>query len=231
MADRLRGFLGGRRLTYGEVGHGLGINPNALRYAAPTGTALIRWDGARRPTIWTVPPPALDPAEARLELARRYLRVFGPTTGDAFAGWAGMPAARGRAAFEALAGSLTPVRTPIGDAWILAEDERALVAEPRTPAFARLLPSGDPFFLLHGADRELLVPDPARRAELWPSRVWPGAVLVEGEPVGTWRRSQARVTIQAWRTLTAAERETVEAEAASLPLPDLPRRISLTWAS
>jgi hypothetical protein len=231
MADRLRDFVGGRRLTSGEVGRGLGINPNALRYAAPTGTALIRWDGARQPTIWTVAPPTIDPGEARLELARRYLRVFGPTTGDAFAGWAGIPPARGRAAFEALAGSLAPVRTPIGDAWVLAEDEPALRADSRAAAATRLLPSGDAFFLLHGTDRELLVPDPARRAELWPSRVWPGAVLVAGEPVGTWRRSQAKVTIHPWRRLTAAEREAVEAEAASLPLPDLTRPISVTWAS
>src|SRR5688572_3855191 len=80
IAARLHGFLGGRRMAYGEAGHGLGVHPNRLRYAAPTGTVLIRWDGARPPTVWTVPPPAIDPRDARLELARRYLHVFGPTT-------------------------------------------------------------------------------------------------------------------------------------------------------
>ena len=44
-------------MTYGEAGRGLGEHPNRLRYAAPTGTVLIRWDGARQPTVWTVPPP------------------------------------------------------------------------------------------------------------------------------------------------------------------------------
>jgi hypothetical protein len=53
---------------------------------------------------------------------------------------------------------------------------------------------------------------------------------VAGEPVGTWRRSQAKLTIHAWRHLTAAEREAVEAEAASLPLPDTGRAITVQWA-
>ena len=116
LADQIEAFLDGRRMTYGEAGRGLGKHPNALRYAAPTGRVVMRWDGARQPTIWMVPPPAVDPGDARLELARRYLHVFGPATAEAFAEWAGIAPVRGRATFDALAGSLTPVRTPVGDA-------------------------------------------------------------------------------------------------------------------
>ena len=105
-AARLHAFLDGRRMRYDEVGEGLGVGANSLRYAAPTGTVLIRWEGARLPVIWTVPAPDLDPQEARLELARRYLHVFGPTTPAAFAKWAGIGSAGGHAAFEALAGEL-----------------------------------------------------------------------------------------------------------------------------
>ena len=94
---------------------------------------------------------------------------------------------------------------------------------------ARLLPSGDTFFLLQGAERELLVPEADRRRELWTPRVWPGGVLVEGEVVGTWRRAEATVTVQAWRRLSRASREAVEAEAESLPLPGLGGRIVLRW--
>src|SRR5687767_7482485 len=36
----LQEFLAGRTMTYGEAGRGLGMNPNALRYAAPTGTIM-----------------------------------------------------------------------------------------------------------------------------------------------------------------------------------------------
>jgi DNA glycosylase AlkZ-like len=229
MATRLRTFLKGRTMGYGEAGDGLGVVANALRYAAPTGTVLIRWDGAHQPTVWTVPAPDVDPREARLELARRYLHVFGPTTGEAFARWAGIGPREGPAAFEALSRSLIPVRTPTGDGWILATDEPTFRARAGPTSAARLLPSGDTFFLLHGADRELVVPDARRRPLLWTSRVWPGAMLVGGEIVGTWRRADADITITAWRRLTRAERDRVEAEAESLPLPGLQGLIRAHW--
>jgi hypothetical protein len=229
LADRLHAFLAGRRMTDGEVGRGLGENPNRFRYAAPTGTVLIRWEGARAPTVWTVPPPEVEPRDARRELARRYLHVFGPATPEAFANWAGIGQAQAGAAFDALARSLTPVQTPIGGAWILARDELVFRAPSGPTAAARLLPSGDAYYLLQGVDRELLVPDATRRSALWTSRVWPGAVLVAGEIVGTWRRAQANLTIQAWRRLSRAEREAVEGEADSLPLPGIERRIAVRW--
>ena len=229
LAARLEAFLAGRTMSYGEAGRGLGVHPNRLRYAAPTGRVLIRWEGARQPTIWTVPPPAVDPVDARLELARRYLRLFGPSTAAAFAGWAGIPPVRGRAAFETLGGSLTPVRTPIGEAWILAEDEPKFRVPIGRTARARLLPSGDAFFLLQGADRELLVPDAGFRGELWTPRVWPGAVLVDGDVAGTWRRAGADIAIRLWRALSPTAREAVEFEASSLPLPDVRGRIRVRW--
>lgn len=229
LAARLHAFLDGRRMTYGEVGRGLGEHPNRLRYAAPTGTVLIRWDGARQPTIWTVPAPEVDPHQARSELARRYLHFFGPTTYVGFARWAGITPAEGHAAFDALGRSLTPARTPAGEGWILASDEPTFRAPPGPPAAARLLPSGDAYFLLKGADRELLVPDAAGRNALWTPRVWPGALLVAGDIVGTWRRAEAKVTIQVWRRLSREEREAVETEASSLPLPGIPSRIAVQW--
>jgi hypothetical protein len=228
MAARLQAFLGDRRLTDREAGRGIGEG-NRLRYATLTGTVLIRWEGARAPTLWIVPRPDIEPRAARVELARRYLHVFGPATPASFAKWAGISAAQGRTAFDDLARSLTPVRTPIGDAWILTRDEADVRAPAVGEAAARLLPSGDAYFLLYGDDRELLVPDATQRAALWTSRVWPGAVLVAGELVGTWRRDGARVTVEPWRPLTRAQRDAVEAEAATLPLPGLEGRIAVRW--
>jgi hypothetical protein len=187
----------------------------------------MRWDGARQPTIWTLPAPEIDPRDAQLELARRYLHVFGPTTPEAFARWAGIAPRSGGAAFEALGRLLTSVRTPTGDAWILARDEPALRAAPGPAAPARLLPSGDAYLL--GGDRELLVPDADHRGALWPSRVWPGGLLVEGEIVGTWRRANATLTVQPWRRLSRAARDAVEAEARSLPVPGVEGRIVVRW--
>jgi len=224
-AARLSACLGDQRLTYGEAGHAMGRNPNSLRYAAPTGTVLMRWDGARQPIIWTVPPPNIDPAEARLELARRYLHIFGPATSAGFAKWAGIKPAPALSAFDSLEGSLQPVRTPVGDAWILAADEPAILAASAPAAGARLLPSGDAFFLLQGQDRELLVPEDDRRRLLWTPRVWPGALLVDGDIVGTWRRANTDVAIELWRPLSARERQAVEGEAESLPMPGFTARV------
>jgi hypothetical protein len=190
---------------------------------------LIRWDGARQPTVRTVPRPKVEPADARLELARRHLHVFGPTTSGSFARWSGLGPRDCIAVFDSLRGSLAPVRTPLGEAWILADDEPALRAEPGPPAVARLLPSGDAYFLLQGADRELLVRDAERRAALWTPRVWPGALLVEGEILGTWRRAGHLVSVESWRRLSRAQRDAVELEAASLPLPALERAIAVRW--
>ena len=229
LAARLSAVLGGERMTYGAAGHALGVHPNSLRYAAATGTVLIRWDGARQPAVWTVPPPQADPRDARLELARRYLHIYGPATPGAFAGWAGIGRRHGAAAFETLGGSLTPVQTPVGDAWILSRDEAAFRAAPGLAAPARLLPSGDAYLLRYGADRDLLVPDASRRGALWTPRVWPGGLLLGGEVAGTWRRANAALTVQPWRRLSPAERDAVAAEAASLPLPGTGRRIVVRW--
>jgi hypothetical protein len=230
MAARVHGFLAGRRLKDNEVQHALGVG-NAVKYATTTGTVLIRWDGARAPQIWTVPPPEVDPLEARRELVRRYLHVLGPATPAAFATWAGVTEAEARETFETLGTTLMPVRTPIGDGWILTRDEPAVREPPGQPAAARLLPSGDAYFLFWGAGRELLVPDAAQRAELWTTRVWPGAVLVAGEVVGTWRRAKSELSVRPWRRLTRSERNAVEAEARSLPLPGLEREMVVGWSA
>jgi Winged helix DNA-binding domain len=230
IAARLGAALAGTRMTHGAAARAMREkNANRIRYAAPTGTVVIRWDGSRQPDIWNVPAPEMDPHEARLELARRYLQVFGPATPEAFARWAGIRPPRGIATFETLGKSLTPVRTPIGEAWILSQDEPLFRAAPGPAAPARLLPSGDTWFLLQGADRELLVPNERQRRALWTSRVWPGALLIEGETVGTWRRAEHVLTIQSWRRLSRAQRDAVEVEADSLPLPGINRPMDIRW--
>jgi hypothetical protein len=228
-AERLRCHLGEARMTDREAGRALGLG-NSIRYAAPTGTVAIRWEGARAPTIWAVPAPEIDPADARRELARRHLHIFGPTTAESFARWAGISRRAAAAAYASLEGSLLPVRTPLGDEWLLADDEPVVLAAETAPAPARLLPSGDAYFLLDGAERSLLVPQADRRQQLWTSRVWPGALLVDGEVRGTWRRSQHTVRIDVWGRLSRTARAAVEAEAAALPLP-VDREIAVAWVT
>lgn len=228
-AQRLVAVLGDGRMSYAEAGALMGRHPNSLRYAAATGAILLRWEGARAPTIWAVPPPQADPRDARLELARRYLHIYGPTTAESFGRWAGVSARGAAAAFAALAGELAPVRTPVGDGWILRADEPLLRGAAAPAAPARLLPSGDSYFLLQGTDRALLVPDGQRRAALWTPRVWPGAVMADGELVATWRRAEAVVTVTPWQRISAAQREAVSREAESLPVPGLRGRLRVRW--
>ena len=230
LAARLHDFLGGARMRYDDAGQALGVHGNTLRYAALTGRLLIRWEGARRPIVWTVPPPAIDSADATRELARRFLHIFGPSGPEAFGTWAGIGARDAVRAFDELRAELISVLTPTGEARMLARDEPAIRESPAPVAAARLLPSGDAYTLgVTSEDRALLVPDAGRRSHLWTPRVWPGALLVAGNVVGTWRRAQRVVTVTAWQRLSRAEREAVIAEAESLPLPDAGGRIVVRW--
>jgi hypothetical protein len=232
LADRLEELLDGEVRTYSWAGHTMGEHPNRLRYAGATGRVLIRWDGARQPTVWTVASPEVEPPDARRELARRWLHVCGPSDATAFARWAGIAPRAGRSLFESLRAELVAVRTPLGGAWILASDEAAF-REARSPGAAapsraRILSSGDPYLM--AGDRELLVPDAANRRDLFPpGTVWPGGLMVDGELVGTWRRAAARLRVRPWRRLASDERIAVEAEAATLPLPGLKGEIHVTW--
>ncbi len=230
IAERIEAHLGGSRAPFGEVGHALGVHPNALRYAAPTGRVLIDWDGARQPTIWTIPAPEMDPDEAARELLRRYLHILGPGNPVSFSDWAGITSTRAGSVFESLTSELVPVATPVGDGWILNSDEDEFLVDSDTTGAARLLPSGDVYYLLQGAERELLVPNAELRPRLWTSRVWPGALLLDGEIVGTWRRARENVTLEPWKRLSSTDRQRLAAEAASLPLPGIEAEMKITWA-
>ena len=228
-ADKLDAFLAGRRMKDREVHAALHWG-NSIRYATATGRVLIRWEGALAPLVWTIPTPEMSETDAKLELARRYLHIFGPGNAESFARWAGVSGRSGVERFRALEPELTQVVTPLGNEFLLKVDEPLMNSEPQPVAGVRLLPSGDSYFLLWGREREVLVPDARRRSELWTSRVWPGALLVDGEIAGVWRRAHDKLSVDLWRPLTAAERDAVEAEARALPLPGLTRPMSVSFA-
>ena len=151
MAARVHAHLAGRRLKDNDVQKALGIG-NAIKYAAPTGTLLIRWDGARTPDVWTVPPPEIEPSEARRELARRYLHAFGRrprgVRGLGRRQGGGGPRDVRRAEQVAHRGANADRRRRI-----LTRDEPGFRDPPGPAAAARLLPSGDTYFLFWGAGR------------------------------------------------------------------------------
>ena len=81
--------------------------------------------------------------------------------------------------------------------------------------------SVDPYLQLQ--DRALLVPDEAHRKDLWRVLGRPGAIVHDGEIVGTWRpRATAktfRLTAMAWRRLPVGARRAVTGEAERLRHP------------
>ncbi|MGN6797855.1 MAG: hypothetical protein ACTHKS_06865, partial [Gaiellaceae bacterium] len=73
-ADRLEVVLAGGRMRDREAGVALSMG-GGLRYATLTGRLAIRWEGARAPRVWIVPPPKTTVRKARAELARRFLHI------------------------------------------------------------------------------------------------------------------------------------------------------------
>lgn len=230
LADRLAALLGDGSMMYRDAGAALGVDHNALRYAAQTGRVALHWDGANPPFIWMLQRPDMDPVDARTELLRRYVHVFGTAKVDGFRRWAGIGRTEAKESFDRLAPELVEARTPTGEEWMLAADEESMRSDGPVEAVVRLLPSGDAYTLLTAVHRELLVPHPERAAEVWPSRVWPGAILVGEEVVGVWRRAAEAVTITLWETHPAATIEEITAEAQGLPIPGLDRPITVTWS-
>ena len=64
-AASLHAHLGGERRSYAEAGECARGRSERAALRDDHGRVVIRWDGARRPTVWTVPAPACDPPEAR----------------------------------------------------------------------------------------------------------------------------------------------------------------------
>jgi hypothetical protein len=200
-----------------RLGHRLPTHPRA---AAVTGRVHIRWDAS---TIWLIPVerPDIDVEAARRELARRFLRWFGPATKQSLARWTGVHPGDATATWKAIERELVPIEIDAarGDSrFMLAADVDALeVAEPISGV--RLLPFDDPFTKL---DDALLIGDEALRAKVLPrgySRGFiPGAVLVDGEIVGAWQRQQRRVRVHPFGRLGARVREDIEREALAFPI-------------
>src|SRR2546422_976062 len=93
--------------------------------------------------------------------------------------------------------------------------------EPRDPGGSSILPPRR----RNPLASSLRVPQPRFRSELWPKSVWPGALLVNGELVGTWRRHLGRVTVRAWRPLEPEVTEAVEDEVSSMPIESATKEV------
>jgi hypothetical protein len=151
-------------------------------------------------------------AEPRFDPIRNHLRFFGPTTPADVAGY--LDTTR-RDVQEHWPADVEPVTVDGAERFVLAGDELDL---PDRGGVLRLLGSHDPYLQLR--DRGLLVEHAAQRKELWPVIGRPGAIVVDGDVLGTWRPTtkgeRLVLTLQPWRKLSAGERTAIDEQAQRL---------------
>jgi hypothetical protein len=98
-------------------------------------------------------------------------------------------------------------------AWVLAEDEKAVVRDTEIHG-VRLLANRDP--LNAARDRDVLVKDPEVRKRIWTTLGGPGTVLVAGGVAGLWRPAKKGrklvVTVEPLGRLTAAAKDELREE-------------------
>ncbi|PJN28168.1 winged helix DNA-binding domain-containing protein [Kitasatospora sp. CB02891] len=132
------------------------------------------------------------------ELARRYLRAYGPAAPEDFAGWSGLPVTAARRAWRALdaSGELLHVRVREQDCALPADRADELDLAPLPAPDVRLLPGYDNYLVGY---RSSALSVPAAHEK----RIRPGggqihaAVLVDGLARGTWspRHGRADITL------------------------------------
>jgi hypothetical protein len=188
------------------------VHPSLWRATGIRGVlAIVGREG--RSAVFGLPPKAPPLDDPGAELARRFLRAYAPARPKLLADWAGVAGSHAIALWER-AGPLVRVDLDGTKAWALAEDESALLDQPKAGG-ARLLANLDP---LHaGRDRELLVSDPTVRKRIWTVLGGPGTVLVDGEVRGLWRPAKKGrnlvVTVEPLGKLTSSATDELAAEA------------------
>jgi hypothetical protein len=220
------------------------VHPSLQRAAALWGTFCLaprrgreasfvridQWLGVPAPAaVGSVDPAAIEGAGA--ELVRRFLRAYGPSTPALFAAWAGIAPAHARRLWDLVAPELAELEpAPAGadksngrrgrQPVYLHGQDVARFESPPAARGVRLLPPHDPY--LEQPDRETLLPHRALQARVWRAVANPGAVLVDGAVVGTWRAQKkgARLTITVepfpGTPVRDAARQEIEAEGQSL---------------
>jgi hypothetical protein len=220
LADRVVEALDGARRPVRDVVAELGLaEPLSVKTVCPSGRLLIRWDASRIDLV-ACERPGMDPEEARLELARRFLTWLGPGTAPEFAKWAAVSRPDAEATFRALG----PEVDELGAQWRDA---------PR-PEGVRLLPLFDPFLATRAQElqppEDEWLPMPPVRGDVTQRLLnsLAGRILLDGEIVGAWGRVQHKVTLFAWRRLSGADVDRTDAEAASFSGP-IGRPVVIRW--
>lgn len=172
-----------------------------------------------RPGQWIGKWQSVEPHLALQEIARRYLRAYGPATPEDFARWWELRIVPARKLFQSIEDELEEVDV---EGWRALALRTTL--EPRqrleTPGAVRLLPLFDAYTLGLGRDLEPLLPRAYKRQVFRPQGWISAVVLVDGYMKGVWeykiRRSPTIVKINMFSSPGASVRRGIEAEAERL---------------
>jgi len=152
----------------------------------------------------------LDEESAAIELARRWLRRFGPGTTTDLQWWMGWTLGLTR---TALAGcEAVPVELAEGPGWVAADEEPF---DPQHEPWVALLPALDPS-TMGWKQRSWYLPGPA--AEAFDSAGNGGPTIwVDGRIVGAWAQDkQGEIHLHYFEKVAAARRREVDARVADL---------------
>jgi hypothetical protein len=171
-----------------------------------------------RPEQWLSSWRDMDPDAALIEVARRYLRAYGPATKSDFTRWWGTWPGVGNRAWAGLAGDLTSVSIDGQRADVLASDAERIRKQP-TGGSVQLLPSFDPYVMGHSSRDHIVAA--AHLAKVSRTAGWISAVvLVDGSVAGTWTHQGAKgtllVTVDPFERLAAKTIAEVRRRAESL---------------
>jgi hypothetical protein len=171
-----------------------------------------------RPDVWLESWRELDPDEAIVEVARRYLRAYGPATKDDFARWFGSWTGVGKAAWAGLAEELVPVGIEGRPAHALAADLKQLKGVT-SESSVRLLPTFDPYLMGYSSRDHLF--EPEYRSRVSRTAGWISAVvLVDGRVAGTWTHTVSKqklsIVVEPFRKFPPKLRPEIRARAGEL---------------
>jgi hypothetical protein len=206
------------------------VHPSLWRATGIRGVLAVS-ERRGRVAVFGAPPKARRVKQAPAELARRFLRAYGPATRGDLAAWAGIAPPHARALLDRIADETEEVDFDGRAALILAADAARFAAPPAASG-VRLLPPFDPY--LDQRDRATLWPDPAVRKRARTGIGAPGVVLVDGDVAGLWRpEKKGKRLVVAVEPLTKAARKAADgiaAEAAILAPHRGAERAEVRWA-
>jgi DNA glycosylase AlkZ-like len=148
------------------------------------------------------------------QLARRYLRGYGPAAPRDFASWWGLPLAQAKAAWTSLEDELIALDVEGQTVWLLRSEQTALKKIDRQAQTVRLLPAFDTY-LLGYHDRDFAVPPKYQDRVFHGGEIAP-TILIDGCAAGMWRYEsrgeQMRIKATPFSSFTARTRDGIAEE-------------------